>query len=132
MSLLKCIKSLLSENPWAVNVFISPKNCWNLQKSTFILPFHNSDQNSLKMSFLVRSEILELLVNMLTTIAEYSCSNRENLVLPIPMELSKKLQISSQMFIAIWELKLNLKHFPKKTLKAQVFLKLLTLKYVLI
>ena len=84
------------------------------------------------MSFLVRSEILELLVNMLTTIAEYSCSNRENLVLPIPMELSKKLQISSQMFIAIWELKLNLKHFPKKTLKAQVFLKLLTLKYVLI
>ena len=47
------------------------------------------------------------------------------------MQLFEKLQIFSQMFIAIWESKLNLKHFAKKTLKAQVFLKLLTLKYVL-
>ena len=52
---------------------------------------------------------------MLTSIAEYSCSDRENLLLPIPMELRKKLQISSQMFIAIWESKLNLKYFAKNS-----------------
>ena len=32
--LLKCIKGLVSENPLAVNVLTSPKNCWKLQKST--------------------------------------------------------------------------------------------------
>ena len=36
-------------------------------------------------------------------------------MLPIPMELRKKLQISSQMFIAIWESKLNLKYFAKNS-----------------
>ena len=33
----KCIKGLVSENPLAVNMLTSLKNCWNLQKSTFIL-----------------------------------------------------------------------------------------------
>ena len=36
-----------------------------------------------------------------------------------------------QIFIAFLESTLNLKHFEKKTLKAQVFLKLLTLKDML-
>ena len=35
--LLKCIKGLASENPSAVNLSTSPKNYWNLQKSTFVL-----------------------------------------------------------------------------------------------
>ena len=39
--LLKCIKGLVSENPLAVNVLTSPKNCWNLQKSTFNLLSHH-------------------------------------------------------------------------------------------
>ena len=37
---LKCVKGLVSENPLAVNVLTSLKNCWHLQKSTFILLFH--------------------------------------------------------------------------------------------
>ena len=40
--------------------------------------------------FLVRSEILGLLVNTLTANYEYSRSNRENLALPIQMKVSKK------------------------------------------
>ena len=37
--LLKCKKGLVSENPLALNVLRSPKNCWNLLKSTFILSY---------------------------------------------------------------------------------------------
>ena len=40
--------------------------------------------------FLFRSEILGLLVNTFTANYEYSCSNRENLRLPIQIKLSKK------------------------------------------
>ena len=63
-----------------------------------------------KKSFLVRSEILEPLVNMLTTIAQYYCSNKENLVLPIPMELFKKLKNFSQSFIAFLKSTLTFKN----------------------
>ena len=35
--LRKCIKSFVFEKPLAVNVLTSPKNCCNLQKSSFIL-----------------------------------------------------------------------------------------------
>ena len=37
MCLLKCIKGIVSENPLALNVLTSPKNCFKLQKSTFIV-----------------------------------------------------------------------------------------------
>ena len=40
--------------------------------------------------FLIRSEILGLLVNTLTANYEYSRSNRENLPLPIQMKVLKK------------------------------------------
>ena len=45
---------------------------------------------SKKKIFLVRSEILGLLVNMLTANYEYSSSNRENVPLPIQLLLSEK------------------------------------------
>ena len=37
MCLFKCITGLNSANPLTVNVLTSPKNFWNLQKSTLIL-----------------------------------------------------------------------------------------------
>ena len=43
---------------------------------------------SWKKLFLITSEILELLVNSLTANYEYSRSNRENLPLPIQIQLS--------------------------------------------
>ena len=65
-------------------------------------------------SFLVRSEILGLLVNTLTASYEYSRSNRENLPLPIQMYLSEKSKTFSQLLIAFLESTLNFKHFEKK------------------
>ena len=70
---------------------------------------------------------------MLTTNWEYSRSNRENLPLPVPTQLSEKLKTFPQFFIAFVECTLNLEHIEKKmSLIAQAFLKLLTLKDVLI
>ena len=67
---------------------------------------------------------------MLTADYEYSRSNRENLLLPSQMQLSKKLKIFCYVLIAFLESTLNLEHFEKKSLIALVFLKLLTLKNV--
>ena len=45
------------------------------------------------MSLLVRSEILELLVNTLTANCEYSRSNTDKLQLPFQMQLSKQVKM---------------------------------------
>ena len=64
---------------------------------------------------------------------EYSRSNRENLPLPIQMQLSEEIETFSPFFIVFLESILNFEHFQiKMTLIAQVFLKLLTPKEVLI
>ena len=48
------------------------------------------------------------------TADEYSRSNRENLPLPIQMQLSKKLNAFCQFFIAFLKSKLNFEHFERK------------------
>ena len=48
--LLNCIKSPVSKNPPAVNVFTSPKNCWNLQKSNFIPIFYQIELEKVTFS----------------------------------------------------------------------------------
>ena len=65
---------------------------------------------------------------MLTSNDKYSHSNMENLQLPIKIQLSEKLKMFCQIFIAFLESTLNLKHFENKTLIPQVFLKLLNLR----
>ena len=69
---------------------------------------------SQRKSFLVRSELLGLLVNTLTANYEYSRSNTDNLPLPLQRHLSEKLKIFSACFIAFLESALNLEHFEKK------------------
>ena len=56
-----------------------------------------------------------LYINMLTANYEYSHSSRENLQLPIQMQLSEKLKtFSNFFFFAFLESKLNFEHFEKK------------------
>ena len=50
---------------------------------------------------------------MLTVDYEYSRSNRENLLLPIQMQLSEKPKKKYLIFIAFLESKLNFEHFDK-------------------
>ena len=51
--------------------------------------------------------------NTLTADYEYSGSNRENLPLPVQIQLPKKPKIFCCNFIAILESKLNFEHFKK-------------------
>ena len=87
---------------------------------------------SYKKLFSIRSEILGPLVNTLTANYEYSLSNRENLPLPIQMQLFKKPKIFCCIFVAVLEFKLNFQWFEKKIiLIGQVFLEVLPPKDVL-
>ena len=52
--------------------------------------------------------------NTLTANYKYSRSNRENLSLPIQMQLSEKPKIFCQFFIAFLESTLNFEHFETK------------------
>ena len=52
--------------------------------------------------------------NKLTASYEYSCSNRENLLLQIRKQLSEKPEIFCFIFIAFLESTLNLGHVEKK------------------
>ena len=58
-------------------------------------------------SFSVRSEILGLLVNMLTADYEYSRSNRDKLALPVQMQLTEKLKAFSSFVNTFLESELN-------------------------
>ena len=86
-----------------------------------------------KRLFLMRSEILGLLENKLTANYEYSRISRENLQLPNKAKLSKKSSTFCGIIFAFLESELNFQCFKKRmSLIAEVFLKLLTPRYVLV
>ena len=70
-----------------------------------------------KKSFLVRSQILGLLVNTLTANYEYSRSIRENSPLPIQMQLSEKGKPCCQFFYCIFGTYIKFWTFWKKKKK---------------
>ena len=59
-------------------------------------------------------QVFELLFNMLTTDDEYSRHYRENLPLPIQIQLSKNPKILCYFFWHFWYLHLNFEHFETK------------------
>ena len=67
---------------------------------------------SSKVLFLVRSDILALLVNTLTANYEY-CNNTNNLPLPVQMQLSAKVKTFPRFFIAFFDSALNFERFKK-------------------
>ena len=79
---------------------------------------------SYKNWFLVRSEVLDLLVNQLTANYVYSRRNTDKLPPPVEMQLSEKQEPFSGFFILFSEAALNFKHFKlKKRFWPQVSLK---------
>ena len=74
---------------------------------------------------------LGLLVYIMTTHYEYCRNNTDNLKVPVQMQLYGKLKTFSRVFTAFLQHSLKFEHFEKKiSLRAQVFLKLLTPKNV--
>ena len=84
-------------------------------------------QLSWKNFLLLTWKILRLVVNTLAVDKKYLVLNRDNLTIPIQMQLSEKQKTFSQFFSAFLKSSLNFKHFEKKmTLIAFVFWKLST------
>ena len=67
-----------------------------------------------KKSLLLTCQILGLLVNTLATDEKYPVLNRDNLTIPIQMQLSQKQKTFSQFFAAFLKSTLNFKHFESK------------------
>ena len=63
---------------------------------------------------LVLCEILRLFVNTLTPDGKYSLLNRDNLMQPIQMLLSKKQNTLSEFLSAFLKCTLNFEHFQNK------------------
>ena len=69
---------------------------------------------SWKNSLLLTCKILGLLVNTLATDEKYPVLNRDNLTIPIQMQLSQKQKTFSEFFAAFLKSRLNFKYFLKK------------------
>ena len=69
---------------------------------------------SWKKSLLVTCEILGLLLKILATDEKYPVLNRDNLTIPIQIQLSRKQKTFSQFFAAFLKSRLNFEYFEKK------------------
>ena len=69
---------------------------------------------SSKESLLLTCKILGLLVNTLATDEKYPVLNRDNLTLPIQIQLYEKEKHFSEFFAVFLRSKLNFEHFEKK------------------
>ena len=67
-----------------------------------------------KKSLLLTCQILGLLVNTLAAEEKCPVLNRENLTIPIQMQLSQKQITFSQFYAAFWKSGLNFECFEKK------------------
>ena len=67
-----------------------------------------------KKSLLLAWKILGLLVNTLAADEKYPVLHRDNLTIPIQMQLSQKQKTFSQFFAAFLKSTLNFEHFEKK------------------
>ena len=71
-------------------------------------------QLSWKRSLLMTCKILVLLVNTLASNEKYPVLNRDNLTIPIQMQLSQKPKTFSEFFRAFFKSRQNFKHFETK------------------
>ena len=69
---------------------------------------------SWKKSLLLRCKISGLLVNTLAADEKYSVLKRDNLTIPIQMQLYQKQKSFSKLFAAFFKSILNFEHFEQK------------------
>ena len=71
-------------------------------------------ESTFKKSLLVICKISRLFLNTLSADARYSFFNRDNLMQPIQMQVSRKQKSISQSFSAFLKSSLNFEHFHQK------------------
>ena len=134
MCLFKCITGLVSENPLAVNVLTSFKNSWNLQESTFVLSFIHSKLNWVRKSYFQSDLRFSdcLITRWLETtsiLVIMDKIDRYQFISNYP----KNRRVLAIFVLHFWYLnKISNVLNKNKSLIGQLFLKLLTLKYLLI
>ena len=78
------------------------------------IPWSLATQLTWKKSLLLTCQILGVLVNTLATDEKCPLLKRDNLTLPIQIQLSKKQRSSSQFFAALLKTTINFEYFEKK------------------
>ena len=71
-------------------------------------------QLSWRKSLFLTSKILALLLNTLSANEKYPGLNRDNLTIPIQMQLSQKQKSFAHFFAAFFKSAMNFKYFEKK------------------
>ena len=71
-------------------------------------------QSSWKKSLFLTCQILGLLVHTLAADERYPVLHRDNLTIPIQMQLTQKQKKFSQFFTAFWKFRSNFEYFEKK------------------
>ena len=84
------------------------KHCCNLNSNTFTLFINNCEINCIEKILLVIHKILRLFVNTFGVNDKHFLLNRENLTLPIKMQLSQKQKTFSEFFF-FWIFKIYVK-----------------------
>ena len=104
---------LIAERSCFRTVFGSQRVSGRKRLPLFIWLFHDFGIN-LKTSLLVNNEILGLFINNLIADEIYSRHTRENFGQPIQMQLFKKSETFSGIFIAFLKSSSNFEHFETK------------------
>ena len=106
----KCLKRPVSENPSTSNIAnVEIRIRSPLSYSLILL-----SQSSVKKSLLLTRQILAVLVNALASNEKNFVLHRDNLTIPIQMQLSQQQKTFSQSFAAFLKSGLHFKHFLKK------------------
>ena len=125
----KCGKSPVSENPSASNMVNELKHCWYLHQCIFILLIDHWKVNWVGKSLCYWHAIFWLFVNTLAADEKYPLLKRDNLTIPIQMQLCQKQKPFSAFLASILKCRWNFENFDKKeTLTDFVILRLRTSK----
>ena len=110
----KCGKSPVSENPSASNMVNGLKHCWYLHQCSFILLIDHWKVNWVGKSLCYWHAIFWLFLNTLAGNEKYPLLKRDNLTVPIQMQLSQKRNSFSEFFAEFLKSTINSKSLEKK------------------
>ena len=130
MLLDKCLKSPVSEDPLTSNMaHIAQALLKSASQHFYLIHWSRPSQLSWKKSLLLTCKILSLLVNTLAADEMYPVLSRDNLTIPVQIQLSEKQKTFFQFLDAFSKSRFNFRHFEKKmTLTDFAFPKLRTPK----
>ena len=110
----KCVKRPVSDNPSASNMVNFRKHGWYLDHGIFTLLIDHWKVNWVRKSLCYSHAILWLLLNKLSADEKYPLLNRDNLKIPIQMQLSQTHKTFSQFFAEFLKSIKNFQYSKKK------------------